>query len=1152
MKAATLLRWIAVVLLGAAGAAHAAFSPGVRAEYFNYGAGGTPGFSGQGALLRVENNINVSNETASPAPGIVSADYYAVRYIGHVLIPTTGLYKFTVVADDGIRLYVDCNHDGVFDASEKLVDSWTDKSTVTTFGTCSNLSAGWYVSFRIEHYKTTGPTTLQFKWNLPSNPVATVIVPTSDGTQGLASDWPPSLSSISIGCDTSYFDVAFSEQVTSASAQARSNYSLTGGYSVNSAVLQADGRTVRLTVSPRLATNETLSVSNVNNRALPPSTIDANSSLPVIPIPSGLVGVYYDQNGSAGAYFTGDTWTRTDSTIDFNWGSGAPVSGMSGSNYSVRWSGLLKVPTTGIYNFLFSADNSGRLYVDGVPVIPNWTSSGSGAITLSAGSYVNLVAEHYQGTGSASAKLSWKTPGSASYVTVPASNLFHSNCSVASFLVSVASATPSTCTPAELSVTALDANDEVMTGYTGTVTLSTSTLRGDWAPFGGTGSFDNGSANDGLATYTFAAADAGLARLVLFHTLAQDVVVTARDASVAGSSSTSPTLAFRDNAFLFTEDAAGKISGSNIAVAGRPHDYTVSVMKKDPATGSCSVAADFSGSRSLKMWRTDSNGSWTAPTVVSPALTIPSAVPSSNNLTLNFSAGTASFNLGTTDIGRYALNLRDDSLSYAATAINGSSNTLTVRPFTLMVWGIGPSNRYNPASTDEQGGILATAGEPFFASLYAFRWTANADANNDGIPDAGASYAAVTTGTGLTASFNTPVTLVADPVGQLPAGGTAGTLSDSTFTSYSGGSSTLATLKYSEVGSFTLKTSGLVTNFLGSGIALDAVVFGPASSQQQTRVGRFIPAGFTLSGTSVTHRSTAGCAPASTFTYLDEAFDLNYTLSAVNAQGPVTTKYNGAYAKLNLTSAAEFLPAASGFQPGARLSLLGAAGTWINGVSSAARLRLSAGRASAPDGPHAATFGIDPVDDDSVRITAPYDIDTDAVAGNDRHSIGTVALRHGRLRLSNAIGSQDRNLGLPLKAQHWDGSNFITNTDDSCTSIAAANVSFGNHRRTLAATDTSVVSSPVRLTGGTGTLLVSKPASGHSGTVDVVLSLDTTATAQTCLQPWTANKAATTGASLLHLRGTWCGSSAYKDPAARASFGLYRGADKFIFQRENP
>ena len=171
----------------------------------------------------------------------------------------------------------------------------------------------------------------------------------------------------------------------------------------------------------------------------------------------------------------------------------------------------------------------------------------------------------------------------------------------------------------------------------------------------------------------------------------------------------------------------------------------------------------------------------------------------------------------------------------------------------------------------------------------------------------------------------------------------------------------------------------------------------------------------------------------------------------------------------------------------------------------------------------------------------------------DRTSVSMVPLRFGRLRLANAVGAQSRALSLPLTAQYWTGTAFDTNTLDSCTAIAATHVSFGNLRKTLTTADTSVSGSSFGLSSGVGALKIGAPLGGRYGTVDVTLSLGSSAADASCLQTWTPGNgdAATAGANLSFLRGAWCGSTYVNDPSARASFGLYRGADAMIFQREN-
>lgn len=724
----------------------------------------------------------------------------------------------------------------------------------------------------------------------------------------------------------------------------------------------------------------------------------------------------------------------------------------------------------------------------------------------------------------------------------------------------------STCSAQTLTITARDGSGNTLSNYTGAVTLSTSSGRGTWsvgsspAP---AGTLTPGASNSGLATYQFVAGDGGVVKLRLSHTLAQDVTVTVVDATAAGSSSTSAAIQYRDNAFVFAEDLGNKVSGSDIAVAGRPHDHTLSYIRRDPSTGGCGVASDYAGSKALKFWRSDSAGSWVAPTVVSPALSIPAAQPAGNNLTLTFANGVASFNLGTTDIGRYSLNARDDSLTSAASAITGGGSILTVRPFTVMVSAIKYGAVNNPSGSAAADAMFAPAGASFSATVAAYTWAAamlgnGADADNTGTPAASATEAAMKVG-GRANSFASTVTLSPLAASQTPASGSLGSLNNGSVTgaAFASGTATVSTLQYTEVGSFALNTTGVVSNFLGSGLALNAVVVN-AGGAQNTRVGRFVPASFALSAATVGYRHNAGCSPASTFNYLGEDFKLQFTLTARNALGGTTTNYTGSFALLDLAVPANL--GLAGIQGGTvfktsngRLTLSSSSGSWINGVAANVQLTAATSR-SAPEGPFdTAKFGIAALDSDGVTMSG-LDLDTDSPAnGNDRVLLATVPLRFGRLQLMNAIGAQNRDLAMPVLAQYWNGTGFADNPLDSCTRIGSTHVNFGNYRKTLTSADSNLQTSPVTVSAGRAKLVLSKPGAGRSGSFDVGLSLSGSATASTCMASFSpvAGDAATTGAGMGYLRGAWCGSAFDKDPSARATFGLYRGADNLLYQREN-
>ena len=104
------------------------------------------------------------------------------------------------------------------------------------------------------------------------------------------------------------------------------------------------------------------------------------------------------------------------------------------------------------------------------------------------------------------------------------------------------------CNVATLTVTARDQTGATMTGYTGTVKLSTSTSAGDWSAGSSpapTGTLSNGTANDGAATYTFKATDQGVAVLRLTQPQGTSLTVTAVDSSVAATSTTSGSISTR-------------------------------------------------------------------------------------------------------------------------------------------------------------------------------------------------------------------------------------------------------------------------------------------------------------------------------------------------------------------------------------------------------------------------------------------------------------------------------------------------------------------------------------------------------------------------------------------------------------------------------
>ncbi|MCX7934193.1 MAG: PA14 domain-containing protein, partial [Planctomycetota bacterium] len=82
----------------------------------------------------------------------------------------------------------------------------------------------------------------------------------------------------------------------------------------------------------------------------------------------GLRGEYF---GSIS--FVDTKLVRLDSSINFDWGAGAPAPEVSADNFSCRWTGKLKPPRTGVYYFYTISDDGVRLWLDNRLLIDNWT-----------------------------------------------------------------------------------------------------------------------------------------------------------------------------------------------------------------------------------------------------------------------------------------------------------------------------------------------------------------------------------------------------------------------------------------------------------------------------------------------------------------------------------------------------------------------------------------------------------------------------------------------------------------------------------------------------------------------------------------------------------------------------------------------------------
>lgn len=123
----------------------------------------------------------------------------------------------------------------------------------------------------------------------------------------------------------------------------------------------------------------------------------------------GLTGEYYDNMD-----FTNLRLTRTDATVNFDWGGGSPDPSIGADQFSVRWTGQVQANATETVTFYTTTDDGVRLWVNNVLIIDHWVDQGptewSGTIALQGGVRYDLRMDYYENGGGAVAKLSWSSP----------------------------------------------------------------------------------------------------------------------------------------------------------------------------------------------------------------------------------------------------------------------------------------------------------------------------------------------------------------------------------------------------------------------------------------------------------------------------------------------------------------------------------------------------------------------------------------------------------------------------------------------------------------------------------------------------------------------------------------------------------------------
>jgi hypothetical protein len=670
------------------------------------------------------------------------------------------------------------------------------------------------------------------------------------------------------------------------------------------------------------------------------------------------------------------------------------------------------------------------------------------------------------------------------------------------------------------------------------VNLSTSDNQGTWSLITGHGALTAGPANSGTATYQFSAESQVI--LGLLHP-AGTVTAHASDSYASDSENGPIAITSVGCAPAFINFNACELGSSRCTPAATPSTYANLYTK----LANTAFAVDLVALKADGTLET----SFTNPVSVNLLANTSTPMLGARNCPVS---STATIPLGSVSIS--AGRAPAAGVSVAANAFSsvapGYSAYRDVR-----VQIVCNSTNCPPS------GLTACSSDAFAIRPTTFTVTSSANADATGLSATATPIVKAGVNFSLTATavngYNGTPTLDVSKVQAHPGAVQAGSLAGS-FGAASAGVASSNSMIYSEAGYFRLAANGVTDNSFAS---VDAGNGDCTPDYSNTAVGgkfgcyfgnvtatnyfgRFVPDHFDIASNAPAFTPACG-----SFSYLGQPFGLGaapvWTVTARNSSGATTRNYTGSLFKLaagtitgQAWSAVSGAVSPVGSLPAVSVVDLGSGqGTLSFGVGSPPSGGLAFARTGLSGTPFNAslTLSASVADSDGVAYAGnPYQ---QAGIGFDDGNVATstdAQMRFGRLRLSNATGSELLALPVLLSAQYWNGQGFVTNTLDNCTSLAVPSLTFyaqsaNNH---LASGETSATLGGA-LAAGLGSLSLSAPGAGNFGYLDLSLTAPA----------W--------------LQYNWDGVDQGNDgnlfddnPRARAAFGKRKGADKVIIRRE--
>lgn len=590
-------------------------------------------------------------------------------------------------------------------------------------------------------------------------------------------------------------------------------------------------------------------------------------------------------------------------------------------------------------------------------------------------------------------------------------------------------ASPLTCNPTEVTIKAC-ANSSCSELYTSPVTLNLAAVGGSWSgtnPFTFTGSTTKNLIKTTAGSFTLAVTSSSVtptnAVQCLQNGIADDCVFTVAD--------------------------SGFVFNVQDMIANQSQNVVISAVRKDNSSQQC-VPAFASVSKAVKLWSDYidpvASGRPESRSVLVDTVAIAQSEGTAQTRNLSFNAsGQATVSVNYIDAGQMQFNVRYDGSGADAGLVMTGSDQFIARPAGLCVQeGNAITAPVSCASPYTNCNAYKKAGETFNLSVIA-----KASANNG---DTNLCLNTLNTPNFRLNAIGLSRNLVAPLVSQ---GGSTGTLS---LTSYNhvaaaGGVTTIAP-SVSEVGVFSFTASPATNGYFGYTIP----------SATSAAIGRFIPAYFTATPGPALIPTLQNC---SNFHYLGQSMQYQTNPSVVyearNVQGATTQNYAHSFfradnwagaattTKTSYSDAAVSLSSPVAVSRGNfalsnqsnaydglfSLTLSGDVLSYLRPVEPdypapfvpQLKLNLLAGQWADQDGVCVKTSNAGLCQKVEVGITAPT------------QKYGRLVIKGGNVA-DAAVAPASTLVPLEFRTEFWSGTAFVVNTEDSCTTIDPASVSF--------------------------------------------------------------------------------------------------------------